>query len=399
MKKINLKMYIIIILSLISTYAGLSLLWFNYNLEEMLYENDKIIYHFIIAIGTNLIFLLIAKCITKKNVDKIYSEAGSDKDSSSKINKKMEGNRRKFLIINSLTCFVMTIALYLYCHYNYLVLAKSKAFGKLAFDVTNILIAIVVTILALIPSTLLISSIFKNKNFNSNKKILKVLRIAKYVFAGICAVFMVAINIYFYLPLNEFKYQYADYEINNLDGYLICDYVFQDMRDCKTSKVTIPSKLWGKRVLGLIGVEFLTDVKEIELPSSLMISSFRDNAFYSHQKETLSILSDGPSCNFDIQMIGEPEEWFVKDNIIYDVDERKMYLFTSYKKDELYISDKIEGIFSLSMFSNSFIPIETKVVVSQDNPYFYEYGNVIWSKNSSSNICSIIPRCWNKRRI
>ena len=44
MKKINLKMYIIIILSLISTYAGLSLLWFNNNLEEMLYENDKIIY-------------------------------------------------------------------------------------------------------------------------------------------------------------------------------------------------------------------------------------------------------------------------------------------------------------------------------------------------------------------
>jgi len=398
MKKINLKMYIIIILSLISTYAGLSLLWFNYNLEEMLYENDKIIYHFIIAIGTNLIFLLIAKCITKKNVDKIYSEAGSDKDSSSKINKKMEGNRRKFLIINSLTCFVMTIALYLYCYYSYTLLTKTKFLSYFIFDWINILIAVVVTIIALIPSTLLISSIFKNKIFNSDKKILKVLRIAKYAFACISAIFMIAINFYYYLPLNEFKYQYYEYEFNDVDGYVISDYVFQDIRNCKTQKVTIPSKLWGKRVIGLMDAVFFIDVKELELPSSLMIDSFSKSTYIS-QRETTSILSSGHICNFDIQMIGEPEEWFVKDNIIYDVDERKMYLFTSYKKDELYISDKIEGIFSLSMFSNSFIPIETKVVVSQDNPYFYEYGNVIWSKNSSSNICSIIPRCWNKRRI
>ena len=374
MKKLYIKSTICIILSLVSSYAILSIWWFNWFLLSELELTYKPIIHFIIPMLVNCLFLLILKYITRKDIKNIINNSKNDENSSQTQCKESESLRRNLLIINSVLAFLLIVGYYQYGHYKFISLMTGVEDTPTTI---RVLLSIIFAILSLIPSVLLINSICKFKEKKPDI-IFKILRGLRYAFVSIIAILVMIANVFYYIKIAGFKYIYEE----NDDGILIYD--FQDIRDWENEKIIIPRKIWGKPVLGFcdIGFSVSDKTKMIIIPNSLKFDYLK-NSLIRSSSILLAIYKSSAHC--DLVMEGEPVEWYIKDNIIYDMDNREMIMLVDYTADELYIGNKIETIYPNSFFTN--ISSDTQVIIDEANPYYYEYGNVIWSKGHSNNLC------------
>lgn len=376
MKKISIKMYIMILLSAISIYAVSQILWFNTSVMNYFETNSLKVLHFVLAIAINLVYVLAAKILIQRDIKKQFPDNTIDDDSK----KRLESCRRKFLIINSTVSFVEIIALFLYCFNMYVHLTSSYGHldSNMMPNVVGVLIIVVITVLLLIPSTIIINTTFKCNELN-NKKMFKILRICRNVCIALVLLACFSAIVFVFLPINAFKYKYVYND--KYDGYVIDGFIYQDIRNCYKTELTIPKTIFGKRVVRFGTLAYMENLKKLILPNTLSVDTFANG-----------LLNTVDNSNFDIYMYGgEPIEWYIKDNVIYDKDNRCMYFITKYKEKELFIPNTIEGVFSYDFAFNKFIPQDTKILIADDNPYFYEYGNVIWSKGNNHNINSFVP--------
>ena len=378
-KKIYFRYIIYLILALITCNAFLNLLNFNcysienFSLNDFVYweynirfkQIEYFILNFVATGCISLFFNYLAKRSIEKNILKSENKE-QEKETSGELTQEEKKKIRKiFTYINFISCFVFS-AVYYICNWKYfleLSIFKYMEGIKIVSPVILIITALVQNLLVLIPSSILINTFFKEKKVNSEKRVIKILKKITSITTLIIFTILMWFNIYNYVNIPEFEYQYV-WEIQNDGEYawtIVEDY--QNKKRCLSEEpFVVPKKIWGKEVKGLFLLSNKYS-KELNLPNTI---------------DYRWILLASYGCGFEkISMSGEPIEWFVKNNVVYNIDGTEMYVTDVAKDEHIYVSEKINRIYGVL----GKITLE----VSENNPYFYVHDNVIWNKNNYIN--------------
>lgn len=365
MKKINLKYLICLICSSVMLYASLNVFCFyDVNLSG--------ITSFLPAIFC-ILTLSIFKWITEKdfyNIERTENSEGQECVKTKDIGRK----KYRYFWITSLVCILFyvlvtidTPSLMVRMHQLSEEISLKIASVSLSpaqiieckeeFPETPIRKEYFKYVIKIFCSSLMfivVYILFKVFWINEKMKDSKVLKKFYRLIGIILIIIFLIVSIYYFIDIPEFKYKYhLDEEGVEVSGYI-------DWRQDYDS-IVIPKKIWGKNVVSIsLGTPMVYD--KIIIPSTFPKKGFKDNISMSF-------------CN--IYMYGEAIEWYEKDGVIYDSEDKEI-LSINEEVESLYVSEKIEEINEDSIYFN--ITLKS-IKVSPNNKKYYSHDNILYLRD------------------
>ncbi len=354
MRKNYIYFFIFLLLGIISCNAFVNMLAYNF-LIRTVFEYGEILRYIFLFGATGIISFLFSK-IYKKIV--IKNKRDVIDDENQEIRHNQEKKLKKILIASNMVGYIGFSIVNFFMNALYLSdLELINQFGNF-YPVIVIITIILINFVTLIPSNIVISRMFRKKE-KSNKIILKLLRVVGKILFILIFLEILCMSVYYYIDIPEFKNVYEIY--NDEVGVFGC---YQDVRKTITAKeFIVPEKIWGKKVTEAGSFEMIMPDTKIYLPSTI---SFDSLLYLDVENE--------------IEMYGEPITWFIKDNVVYDIDETRMIVLDEYDKDIIYIPESVCSFFINPKNQSK------EIEIAENNPYFYVDGNTIWAKGERTTL-------------
>lgn len=315
MKKIYLKVLVTLVIGAILSFGTINLLQYNCYITEMC-DITSIVFGILGILS--ICFAKLAKDITREDVKiKVKNVDG-------KAKKKLETEKIIFSIIN-LILYSFILGILILIENNVDSIRGNGYYNSLLRYEFEEFYSIIQLIITMALSTMEICSIFKY-----NEKECKFISIIGKIFSRILIAFSIIASLYVSLPINEFKYAYI---IDNGEIGIVATgmghSIYQDIRtsdNMNDDDVFIPSKLWGKDVKYCEGIYTANPNINIYLPATIDYEYIK--FFY--------ISYDGEKIDGNVFLVGNNDEYYIKNNAIYSKDGKEITIIEGTKfKGEL----------------------------------------------------------------
>jgi len=402
LEKLKRRYYIFLVLALLGFYSFSMIEWFGN--RGMLYTVGlgRDVLTILIFCLPALIMNLLGTTLFFKSSKKIIENI--DKDN-------LKNQKKKFLITNNILFLILALIIIVLLYnvdlYYFDIMKQyfsSNGQEEYFADIingnslniaSNCLIPFTAFLLTLIPYDFYLSKrIKKIKNANneenkfqnlinkiSNFSLIKVIKIyisiairILLVFGSLFTIFCIGYN---FLNIPEVKFSYYELEDKT---YCLTIAGYGRLDPFLNKEIKIPAKLWGKDI-SKVDLDFYPDLTYI-LPNSIDMY----NSKFSIQLNR----------NINLKMYGEPINWYIENNIIYDNSGKWIDVSFSDNTD-LEIDDKVEKIKGLDSSFNYFNI--NSLVVSENNPYFKVKDGILYNLLDNEYCKAYVPKKLNNTTI
>ncbi len=394
MKKIYSKFVICLLLGAITYWAALNFITYNtLLLFEMSGSNIVIGLGVILSGLVCFIFSWLFSNLAKKNISKM--------DIDDEKRKKLKKKIIILCIINLLVYSVLAIIWSVYLFKNILQLTNKMDEWMTNYNWGNeyseytlfnpiLLLFMNMKKYIFLYFIVLIFSIIPFFKILRTRKEIKFIKILSNIVLSVLLLFVVMVNIY-YIDIPEFNYIYG-FQKYNYDLYVTTEDTlaakynegnnesiawvgeYSDFRKIINGEdYIVPDKIWGRKV-DKAG-SFYNTYNDMLYPVDKIIFTNTFDGFFNYAQYGVAFNKYGS----EIVISGEPINWFVEDNIVYNMDKTEMILFAPKNQETstVHIGKEIKDLYSVITARPNTIAID----VDENNQYFYSYDNALYTKD------------------